>query len=460
MKVVGVLGELPGDPYSLRLMHSAATQLVNEGCHAICFMGGFPRAPLYRTTTAETPRLPEPMDGWVILASTLRVPAGEVKALVQGAKPCVSVGLELPDTPSLIASDEAGIFQAVTHLARRHQRRRIAFVAGPSTSVEAMRRLEGYRMALDTVGLALDPALITHGDYLGPSGREAVRVLERQARKYDAIVAANDLMAIGVIEGLRAIGRSVPQDVSVVGFDDIEEASFSAPTLTTIRQPLQEVGALAARMTIKRIEGASVDPHTMVTAPLVIRQSCGCSDSDAPDRRSTAPNDPKAQSAREGVLRDLVRRELASARLQRELSRLGESILGAADYSELAPLLSDACRLLNVRRFVLATYSGSQRHARVTLESSGGSVVFHPHAEAYAIERLFPAGFLRNERPMQVAVHALELAGEQLGYLLLDGDVKDDHAYLDLRRSVSSALSRMAAARELRRVYTAEKKRG
>ena len=461
MKIVGVLGELPGDPYSLRLMHSAASQLVSEGCHAICLMGGFPRAPLFRASS-ETPRLPAPLDGWVLLSSTMRVPASELKSLVQGAKPCVSVGLELPDTPSITASDEAGIFQAVAHPARRHQRRRIAFVAGPSTSVEGARRLHGYRMALESVGLKQDPALIAEGDYLGPSGREAVRVLERQARKYDAIVAANDLMAIGVMEALRAIGKSVPQDVSVIGFDDIEEASFSAPTLTTVRQPLQEVGAMAARMALQRIDGASVEPHTMVTAPLVIRQSCGCSESDVPERRtsSTMPTDAKAQSLREGALRDLVRRELASSRLQRELSRLGESILGASDYNELAPLLGSACRLLNVRRFVLATYSGTQRHARVTLESSGGSVVFHPHAEAYGLEQLFPTGFVRNDRPMQLAVHALELAGEQLGYLLFDGDVKDDDAYLDLRRSVSSALSRMAHARELRRVYTAEKKRG
>jgi hypothetical protein len=216
---------------------------------------------------------------------------------------------------------------------------------------------------------------------------------------------------------------------------------------------------MAARMAIKRLDGASVDAQTTITAPLVIRQSCGCSESDAADRRTMAPSDPKAQSLRESVLRDLVRRELSSARLQRELSRLGEGILGASDYSDLAPLLTDACRLLNVRRFVLATYSGSQRHARVTLESSGGSVVFHPHAEAYGVDQLFPPGFLRSERPAQIAVHALELAGEQLGYLLIDGDVKDDFAYLDLRRSVSSALSRMAASRELRRVYTAEKKR-
>jgi hypothetical protein len=275
------------------------------------------------------------------------------------------------------------------------------------------------------------------------------------------VVAANDLMAIGVIDGLRASGLRVPQDVSVIGFDDIEEASFAAPTLSTVRQPLQEVGAMAARMALELMEGMPVEPHTKVTAPLVIRQSCGCTDSDSPERRSIpAAETNGTQNLREGVLRDLVRREFANTRLQRELSRLSEGILSASDSSELAPVLSDVVRLLGVRRFVLATYSGSQRHARVTLESSGDSVVFHPHAQAHPIEQVFPPGFTRSDRPMHLAVQALELGGEQLGYLMLDGDVRDGNAYIDLRRTLSSALARMAQARELRRVYAAEKKRG
>jgi DNA-binding LacI/PurR family transcriptional regulator len=460
MKIVGVLGDGTGDPYSLRLMHAAASELVNQSCHAICFMGGFPRAPLYRDAN-DKPALPSAIEGWVLISSTIRVNAAELVGIVRNSgRPCISVGLELPEIPSFTASDEAGIFQAVAHLARRHERRRIAFVAGPSSSVEAMRRLEAYRVALDSVGLDADPALIAGGNYDGRSGREAVRVLQRQARRFDAVVCANDLMAIGVIEGLRASGLRVPQDVSVVGFDDIEEASFSAPTLTTVRQPLQEVGAMAARMVLQCLDGVTVEPHTKVTAPLVIRQSCGCTESDPPDRRSIPAGEPNGtQNLRENVLRDLVRREFANTRLLREVSRLGEGILSASDSSELAPVLSDVCRLLGVRRMVLATYSGSQRHARVTLESSGDSVVFHPHAQAHPIEQVFPPGFMRNDRPMHVAVQSLELAGEQLGYLMLDGDVRDGNAYLDLRRSLSSALARMAQARELRRVYAAEKKR-
>jgi hypothetical protein len=240
------------------------------------------------------------------------------------------------------------------------------------------------------------------------------------------------------------------------------EASFSSPSLTTVRQPLQEVGSGAVRVLLQRLAGTEVEPHTIVTAPLVLRRSCGCSESDSPDRRSLPPGiEPQGtQALREGALREIVRRELMASRMQREMGRLGEAILGASDYAELGPLLSQACRLLSVRRLAVTTYSSSQHHARVTLESSGDSVVFQEGAQPFPLEQLFPPGFLRQATPAQIAVQSLELAGEQFGYLVLDGDVRDAHAYLELRRTLSSSLSRMAQSRELRRLYAAEKRRG
>jgi hypothetical protein len=118
------------------------------------------------------------------------------------------------------------------------------------------------------------------------------------------------------------------------------------------------------------------------------------------------------------------------------------------------------CRLLALRRLVISTYRSASREARVTLESSSDRVVFHQGVQPYALEQVFPPGFLRGERPLQLALLPLELAGEQLGYLLLDGDLRDAHAYIELRRSLSSSLARIAQGRELRRLYAAEKKRG
>jgi hypothetical protein len=398
-----------------------------------------------------------------LLAETLRASNAELERLVAGARPCLTVGLELPGTPSITASDEAGIFQAVAHLSRRHERRRIAFIGGPAGSVDAARRLSAYRMALESVGLKADPALCTAGDYEARSGREAIRQLQRQAKRYDAIVAANDLMAIGAIEALRATGQRVPEDVSVVGFDDMEEASFASPPLTTVRQPLQDVGASAAHIAIARVAGSPVEQQTVVTSPLVIRESCGCRpETEPPDRRSLPPGaDPaRSYSLREVALRELVRRELASSRMHRELAILGERIVAASDLPELADVLGEVCRLLNLRRFVLSSYGGGQRHARVTLEWSGTSVVFHQHAQSYPLELVFPPSFRRSELPTQILLEPLELAGEQFGYLVIEGDVRDGQAYLELRRQLSAALARMACSRELRRLYSLEKKRG
>jgi LacI family transcriptional regulator len=461
-RAVGILANALGDPYSLRLMQSIAGELTHAGCHAICFMGGFPHSPLFRDAN-DRPALPSTVDAWVLLSAALPVSTTELGALARTTRTCVSVGLELAEVPSLTASDEAGVFQAVAHLARRHERRRIAFVAGPTTSVDACRRLAAYRMALESVGLPLDPALVASGDYEPRAGREAVRTLERQAKKYDAVVAANDLMAIGVIEGLRASGKRVPEDVSVIGFDDMEEASFSSPTLTTVRQPLQEVGASAARIALQSLSGAHVEPHSVVTAPLVIRESCGCRNggSEVVER---APQGAGVglgtKGLRENALRDLVRRELSSSRTSRELGNLGEALLGATDQPELAQPLTEICRLLKLRRFALATFSGGQRHARVTLESSGPSVVFHQQPQSFGLDRVLPPGYLQDDGPTQLVLAALELAGEQFGFLVLEGDLRNTQAYLELRRTLSSALARVAQSRELRRLYTADKKKG
>jgi hypothetical protein len=243
----------------------------------------------------------------------------------------------------------------------------------------------------------------------------------------------------------------------------MEDASFSSPTLTTVRQPLQEVGATAARLAMQQLDGVSVAPHTVATAALVIRESCGCRlDSGAPDRRSVPPGvDPKrTQGLREVALRERVRKELAHSRLMRELGRIGEDISAASDHGELERPLTSVVQLLGLRRLLLATYSSAQRHARVTLESSSGKVVFHPRAEAYPSGQIFPPGFLRDDRPQQLSVQALRLGPEQFGYLLLDGDMRDGYAYLELRRLLSGALARMSHSRELRRLYKAEKKGG
>jgi LacI family transcriptional regulator len=448
---VGVVANAYADPYSFRVMQSAVQALAKAGMHSVCFMGGFPDAPMFRDAAGACV-LPQAIDGWLLVSETLRGFASELDAASRSERPVVSVGLELRAAPSITSNDETGVFQAVAHLAKRHQRKRIAFITGPGESVDGARRLSSYRLALESLGLLADPALVVSGDYEASSGREAVRQLRRQAWPFDAVVAANDLMAIGSAEGLKAAGLRVPEDVSVVGFDDMEEAAFAVPTLTTVRQPLQEQGVAAVQLLSQRLQHAGIhadaDQHSVIASPLVIRESCGCRPNESIGRPSYPPGaDPDSQQLVADALREIVRRELASARVLRELSRLAEGILRAPDYPELAAALTKTVGLLRLERFLLCTYAGGQRHARAAFESAGRDVVFHHQSHPFPIEQLFPVNYLKAEKPVHLVVEPLELAGEQLGYLVLEGDVRDGQAYLELRRHLGSSLGRMAHGR-------------
>src|SRR5690606_28619706 len=128
------------------------------------------------------------------------------------------------------------------HLVEYHDRKRIAFIAGPQASPESHQRLEGYRQVLAANHIAFDEALIEHGEFTLPSGRAAMRRLMARNVPFDAVVAANDYMALATIEVLRSAGLRVPDDISVSGFDDVNAAACATPSLTSLRQPLWQLG--------------------------------------------------------------------------------------------------------------------------------------------------------------------------------------------------------------------------
>ncbi len=148
-----------------------------------------------------------------MLSETLDDTGRQLQEAVNNSRTTVvSIGVELARTTVLRVNDEVGILQAFAHLLKRHDCKSIAFIAGPERSRDGQRRLDSYRSALQDFGLPYDPTLIARGDYEARSGYEAVHTLrQRKNRGFDAILAANDLMAIGAIDGLKAQGISVPE---------------------------------------------------------------------------------------------------------------------------------------------------------------------------------------------------------------------------------------------------------
>ncbi|HVY37259.1 MAG TPA: SpoIIE family protein phosphatase [Polyangia bacterium] len=241
---------------------------------------------------------PAAVDGAVLLGGALgnaRGPAAVAELCARLAPmPLASLTLGPPDVPRLTLDQDRGLRQAILHLITAHGCRRLAFVRGPALNDEAERRYALYRTVLDEEGLAVDPALICDGTFEKPAGEAAVaRLVDERRVAFDALVAANDYMALGALEALEARGLDVPGDVAVVGFDDIEDARFSSPPLTTVRQPLYQQGEAALDRVLAQLEGRPVELDTVHATELVVRRSCGCLTTTTPLGESP-PRDPGA----------------------------------------------------------------------------------------------------------------------------------------------------------------------
>lgn len=183
------------------------------------------------------------------------------------------VGLPGDDVPSVGATNWAGGLAATEHLVQLGHRR-IAAIGGREDALCSRARLHGYQAALDTAGLPADPALVRHGNFQHePAYRHALDLLDLQDPP-TAVFAGSDLQAFGVIEAARVRGLRVPEDLSVVGFDDLPVARWGAPPLTTVRQPLADMGRMAVRVALRLAAGQPLETHRLELATqLVVRES-------------------------------------------------------------------------------------------------------------------------------------------------------------------------------------------
>ena len=189
--------------------------------------------------------------------------------------PCVVAGRPAPGVEAKVgyvdADNEGGARAAVAHLLERG-RRVIATVAGPADMGVGVDRYEGWRGALRDAGIEPAPALSARGDFSRDGGAAAAAELLDRTPDLDAVFAASDLMALGVLDALREHRRRVPRDVAVVGFDDGDLAASSDPPLTTVRQPIEQIGREMAAGLLAQLDGAEPTGVVMPTE-LVIRAS-------------------------------------------------------------------------------------------------------------------------------------------------------------------------------------------
>lgn len=178
-----------------------------------------------------------------------------------------------PDLPSVGATNWAGGLAATEHLLGQGHRR-VAAISGPVSLLCSRARLDGYRSALDRAGLRYDPRLVREGNFHHEGGFTAGADLLALDDPPTAIFAGSDQQALGVYEAARQRGLRVPQDLSIVGFDDLPVARWASPPLTTVRQPLAEMGRAAAQMLGDLVNGIPLRTSRIeLSTELIIRES-------------------------------------------------------------------------------------------------------------------------------------------------------------------------------------------
>ena len=216
------------------------------------------------------------VDG-AILTSALGAIAPELSRFAETGPPLVLVNRVLPDAriDSVLIDNERGGYLATEHLiALGHTR--IAYVGGNQDASTNHQRFAGFRQAMEDAGIPVPDDHVNHGDYTRLSGSIIAKRLLQLPEPPTALVCADDLIALGCMEGLHAAGLQVPDDVALVGFDDIPSASLHGIGLTTVRQPTVEMGERAVKLMLDRLEHQDRAPVVdMLPAELIIRTSCG-----------------------------------------------------------------------------------------------------------------------------------------------------------------------------------------
>lgn len=211
------------------------------------------------------------VDGFILLTASRK--RSYIKNLLEVGAPFVAWGASNPNQNynTVTGDNFSGGKLATEHLIHSG-RQRIAYLGGPAGELEVQLRYRGYESALQAAGIPIDPAMVVHGEFCSSAAAEAMEHLLERAPDLDAVFVNSDLNAIAAIEVIRRHGKRTPEEIAVVGYDDLSIASYNQPPLTTIRQNIPLAGKLLAQNLIQFLKTGVVSQVTM-PVELVVRQS-------------------------------------------------------------------------------------------------------------------------------------------------------------------------------------------
>ncbi len=260
------------NPFFAEIGHSVETAAFSHGYNVIlCNTDG----DVDRERTYVDVLLKKQVDGIVFVAAGER--SDSISHILKLEIPIVVVDRDLPEVQldTVLSDNYQGGYLATQHLINLGHRR-IACISGPSHLNPSALRVTGYKQALLDAHIPVYDHLMRQGNFHPSSGWQATLDLLTLPEKPTAIFACNDLMAMGVLRAAAECGVRVPQELAVMGYDDIELSSYTTPALSTVRQPKAEIGQTAVRMVLERIQNKDIPPRRELhPAQVIVRGTCG-----------------------------------------------------------------------------------------------------------------------------------------------------------------------------------------
>jgi len=276
---VGVVLEWNPCPYSRLLRHHLEVEAPRHEATVdlVSVSWAYASAKEALVAAEQTIEAVDAYDALVLVSGVFAHGVGGLQRLARAwePRPAVSIAYLLPGVPTILVDNRNGAQLATRHLIEEHGRRRLLFLRGRRDSREADDRYFGFRHALRDHGILLEASLVLQGDFLRATAADAVARLPSDV-VFDGVVSSNDDMALAILPALHRRGLVVPDDVAIVGFDDIPEAAAAEPPLTSMAQPYAAFAREALGSLVAQARGRPVPPTLQVPVTLVQRRSCGC----------------------------------------------------------------------------------------------------------------------------------------------------------------------------------------
>ncbi len=318
LDTIGVLIDLLDEEYQNQLFTGAAAAARDHGARVVGFVGGALDGPEMlrfgmRRNFIYDLATPVCVDALLISSGTLVNVIGPERLGAWcgrfGSLPMCAVSVALPGMPCVSSDNESGMRAAVNALILQGGFTRVVCLRGPVANPEADARYQVYCSVLRQHGLPVHAELVVGGDFVRVSAARSIRQLIERRVPFQAIMASNDLMALGAIDALVESGRRVPEDVAVIGFDDTADGRFAPVPLTTVRQSIHGLGYAGVELLLQRIQGAEVPDRVVLPTELVTRRSCGLAQAhDPPDSITTGPDLSSTLRQRRRPLRERLLR--------------------------------------------------------------------------------------------------------------------------------------------------------